>query len=143
MFKITSIQSERITEEQYAVESLRGVDLDNAIYDLRNTNVSSNVRDILHKADVAYLQDREQDAAELLWVAIEIIAGVKHDTIVGTVDTDTIEEFSNEGADFDLSLAIPAETLVDVDPIELEVDDYCWLDHLEERHYNDEDGWIF
>lgn len=47
--------------------NLRGTDLDNALYELQCMSISNKeIRELLHKADVAYLQDREKDAAELV-----------------------------------------------------------------------------
>lgn len=59
---------------------LRGVDLDNAIFELqRKGGLSKELSELLHKADVAYLQDKEAESAELLQMVYNRLSGLDTD----------------------------------------------------------------
>lgn len=64
------------------MKQLRGIELDNAIFELQQRgNLTEQQTNLLVKADVAYLQDREEDAAELLDIIVSIDNGETFDSI--------------------------------------------------------------
>ncbi len=86
MWTLKGIKTEKISEETYRIESLRGGDLDNHIFELRQRcDLSKHQLELLHEADVAYLQDKEQYAAEILAVLCNSLNGIELDSIQGPI----------------------------------------------------------
>lgn len=64
------------------MKDLRGIELDNAIFELQQrSNLSEQQTALLVQADINYLQDREEDAAELLDIIVRIDNGETFDAI--------------------------------------------------------------
>lgn len=64
------------------MKDLRGIELDNAIFELQQRgNLSEQQVTLLVQADTAYLQDREDDAAELIDIIVRIDNGEAFDSI--------------------------------------------------------------
>lgn len=86
MWNLKGIKSEKISGEIYKIESLRGVELDNYLFALgQRTDLNAFQKETLRLADVAYLQDREQDAADLLSSLYRDMNGIELDSIPGSV----------------------------------------------------------
>lgn len=59
---------EKVYEEKYEmVKKLRGIELDNAIYGIKQQrNLTNRQRKLIIEADIAYLQDKEEISAYIL-----------------------------------------------------------------------------